>query len=65
MVLSTFGSHSLILHHNMEHIKQITNDDTYIVVIENGEQAITEHPELFERVNGKIPDNAQFLIYTS
>lgn len=49
----------------MEHIKQITNDDSYVVVIENGEIAIADHPELFERVNGEIPADAQFLIYTS
>lgn len=49
----------------MEHIRQITNDDTYIVVIENGEQAIAEHPTLFERVNGEIPTNAQYLIYAN
>ena len=49
----------------MEHIKQITNNDNYIVVIENGEQAISEHPELFERVNNEIPTNATYLIYES
>lgn len=47
----------------MGHIKQITNDDNYIVVIENGEQALLDYPELFERVNGEIPETAQFLIY--
>jgi hypothetical protein len=49
----------------MEHIKQITTENTYVVVIENGEQAILDHPELFERVNGDIPEDAQFLIYTT
>ena len=49
----------------MEHIKQITNDDTYIVVIENGEQAIADYPILFERVNTEIPNNAQYLIYAN
>ena len=45
----------------MEHIKQISED--YIVVIENGEQALIDFPLLFERVNQEIPENAQFLIY--
>ena len=49
----------------MEHIKQITTDETYIVVSENGEQALIEHPELFERVNNEIPSNATYLIYES
>ena len=47
----------------MEHIRQISND--YIVVIENGEQALVDFPLLFERVNQEIPENAQFLIYTN
>lgn len=47
----------------MEHIIQITNNETYIVVIQNGEQAISDFPELFKKVNSEIPENAQFLIY--
>lgn len=47
----------------MEHIIQITNNDTYIVVIENGEQAIIDYPNLFKKVKGEIPKDAQFLIY--
>jgi hypothetical protein len=47
----------------MEHIIQITNDDNYIVVIENGEQALIDYPNLFKKVNNCIPKNAQFLIY--
>lgn len=47
----------------MEHIIQITNDDNYIVVIENGEQALIDFPKLFEKVNGEIPKNVQYLIY--
>jgi hypothetical protein len=47
----------------MEHIRQIS--ENYIVVIENGEQALSDHPELFERVNGEIPETAQYLIYES
>mgnify|MGYP000325923091 CR=1 FL=1 len=45
----------------MEHIIQIAED--YIVVIENGEQALIDFPLLFKRVNQEIPSNAQFLIY--
>ena len=47
----------------MEHIIQITNDNNYIVVIENGEKALKDFPNLFKKVNGEIPKNAQFLIY--
>lgn len=47
----------------MEHIIQITNNDTYIVVIENGEQALIDYPNLFKKVKGAIPKDAQFLIY--
>jgi hypothetical protein len=35
----------------MEHIIQITNDNTYIVVIENGEQALIDYPNLFKKAN--------------
>lgn len=45
----------------MEHIIQIS--DNYIVVIENGEQALIDFPLLFKRVNQEIPDNVQYLIY--
>lgn len=47
----------------MEHIIQISNKATYIVVIENGEQALIDYPNLFKKVKGEIPKNAQFLIY--
>jgi hypothetical protein len=47
----------------MEHIIQITNNDIYIVVIENGEQALIDYPDLFKKVKGNIPDNVQYLIY--
>jgi hypothetical protein len=47
----------------MGHIIQITNDNNYIVVIENGEKALKDFPNLFEKVKGEIPKNAQFLIY--
>jgi len=47
----------------MEHIIQITNDSNYIVVIENGEQALIDYPNLFEKVKGDIPKDVQFLIY--
>jgi hypothetical protein len=47
----------------MEHIIQITDNNTYIVVIENGEQALTDFPNLFEIANCEIPANAQNLIY--
>lgn len=49
----------------MEHIIQITNNDNYIIVIENGEQAIKDFPNLFKKVNSKIPENAQYLIYSN
>ena len=44
------------------HIRQITTEG-YIVVIENGEQALLDHPELFEESNEKIPEDAYFLTY--
>lgn len=47
----------------MEHIIQITNNDTYIVVIENGEQALIDYPNLFKKVNAGIPNDVQYLIY--
>ena len=47
----------------MEHIIQIS--ETYIVVIENGEQALIDYPNLFKKVNQEIPTNAQFLIYNN
>ena len=47
----------------MEHVKQIANNGTYTVVIENGEQALIDYPELFEKVKGEVPKGAQFLIY--
>jgi hypothetical protein len=47
----------------MEHIIQIA--ETYIVVIENGEQALIDFPNLFKKVNQEIPTNAQFLIYNN
>ena len=47
----------------MEHIVQIS--ETYIVVIENGEQALIDYPNLFKKVNQEIPINAQFLIYNN
>lgn len=47
----------------MEHIIQITNDDNYIVVIENGEQALIDYPNLFKKVNTDIPNDVQYLIY--
>ena len=46
----------------MEHIRQ-KDLSVYTVVIENGEKALTEHPEIFEKVEGEIPADAQFLIY--
>jgi hypothetical protein len=49
----------------MEHIIQITDNNTYIVVIENGEQALIDFPDLFEKVNCEIPANAQYLIYSN
>jgi hypothetical protein len=49
---------------NNTHIRQIGVEYTYTVVIENGEQALIDHPELFERVEGEVPEGAQFLIYT-
>ena len=49
----------------MEHIIQITNDNNYIVVIENGEQALIDFPNLFKKVNCEIPENAQYLIYSN
>ena len=45
----------------MEHIIQIS--DSYIIVVENGEQALIDYPDLFKKVNQDIPNNAQFLIY--
>lgn len=47
----------------MIHIRQI-DTDTYTVVIENAEQALLRHPELFEKVDCEIPENHQTLIYT-
>lgn len=49
----------------MEHIIQITDNNTYIVVIENGEQALIDFPNLFKKVNCQIPANAQKLIYSN
>ena len=46
----------------MEHIRQ-KDLSVYTVVIENGEKALVEHPDLFEKVTGEIPKDAQFLIY--
>ena len=48
---------------NNTHIRQIGIEPTYTVVIENGEKALQEHPELFEKVTGEIPENVQYLIY--
>lgn len=44
------------------HIRQITTEG-YVVVIENGEQALIDFPELFEEVNTKIPTKVTYLIY--
>jgi hypothetical protein len=49
----------------MEHIIQITDNNTYIVVIENEEQALTDFPDLFKKVNCEIPETAQYLIYSN
>lgn len=46
----------------MEHIIQIS--EKYTVVVENGEQALVDYPDLFKRVNQEIPADAQFLVYT-
>lgn len=48
----------------MEHIryKDLT---TYTVVIENGEQALIDLPEFYEKVDCEIPENHQSLIYTN
>lgn len=46
----------------MEHIRQ-KDLSVYTVVIENGEKALDEHPDLFEKVTGEIPENVQYLIY--
>ena len=47
----------------MEHIRQ-KDLSVYTVVAKNGEKALAEHPELFEKVVGEIPKDAQYLIYT-
>ena len=44
------------------HIRQITTEG-YVVVIENGEQALIDFPELFEESNTNIPEDATYLIY--
>lgn len=46
----------------MEHIRQ-KDLSVYTVVIENGEKALQEYPDLFEKVTGEIPENVQYLIY--
>lgn len=47
---------------NNTYIRQITTEGN-IVVIENGEKALQEYPDLFEKVTGEIPENVQYLIY--
>lgn len=44
------------------HIRQKT-EGIYTVVIENGEIAIEQHPELFEEVNNELPEFYQQMIY--
>jgi len=50
----------------MRHIRQI-NTETYTVVIAEEpleeHNSIIEHPDLFEIVDGEIPENAQYLSY--
>lgn len=52
----------------MEHIKQICVEP-YTVVVAEGNLAqhpsVLNNPELFEVVNNEIPDNAQYLNYST
>jgi len=50
----------------MKHIRQISSQTYTVVIAEEPleeHNSIIEHPDLFEIVDGEIPENAQYLNY--